>query len=142
MSVERAKEQLELAEGRWEDAIREHTQPPPHPASFARRLRALADAAAQEQAAYQYAADGGFGWRPGPAWLPPRELRPAPWRESLAPAEAWERFDEAVEGLSRARTGMSVAAIAQAFGYLSTVAWELAEAIEAGAQSSRAAHVG
>jgi hypothetical protein len=131
MSIDRAREQLELAEGRWREAIGEHAQPPPD-AGFARRLRALADAASQEQAAYQYAAEQGFGWRPGPAWLPPHELRPAPWRASLAPAEAWERFDEAVEALSRARTGVSVVAIAQAFGQLSSVAWELAEAVEHG----------
>lgn len=137
MSVERAKEQLELAEGRWELAIREHAQPPPD-AGFARRLRALADAAAQEQAAYGYAADEGFGWRSGPAWLPPRELRPAAWRESLAPADAWGRFDDAVEGLSRARTGLSVAAISQAFGVLSAAAFDLADAVDRTRGRSRA----
>jgi hypothetical protein len=129
VSVDRAKEQLELAEGRWEEAIREHAQPPPD-AGFSRRLRALADAAAQEQAAYQYAADQGFGWRPGPPWLPPRELRPAQWRDLLAPVEAWERLDDAVEALSLARTGISVHAIAQAFAGLSRAAWELAEAVD------------
>jgi hypothetical protein len=67
-----------------------------------------------------------------PAWLPPQELRPAQWRRSLAPAEVWERFDDAIESLSRARTGVSVAAIAQAFGQLSSAAWELAEAVERG----------
>jgi hypothetical protein len=138
VSVERAKEQLELSEGRWESAIREHAQPPPD-AGFARRLRALADAAAQEQAAYGYAADQGFGWRPGPAWLPPYELRLAPWRSSLAPVEAWERFDDAVAGLSRARTGLSVVAIAQAFGALSAAAWDLADAVERSRQRSAAA---
>lgn len=138
MSVDSAKEQLELAEGRWESAIREHAQPPPD-AGFAHRLRALADAAAQEQAAYRYAADEGFGWRPGPAWVPPRELRPAPWRESLAAVEAWERFDHAVEGLSRARTGLSVTAISQAFGELSAAAFELADAVNHARQGSRAA---
>lgn len=129
MSLERANEQLELAEGRWEDAIRDHAEPPPD-AGLSRRLRALADAAAQEAAAYGYAAEEGFGWRPGPPWAPPHELRPARWRESLAPAEAWARFDEAVEALSRARTGVSVQAIALAFGGLSRAAWELAEAID------------
>jgi len=138
VSVEQAKEQLELAEGRWESAIREHAQPPPD-AGFARRLRALADAAAQEQAAYRYAADEGFGWRPGPAWLPPRELRPTRWRESLAPVEVWERFDDAVEGLSRARTGLSVTAISQAFGALSAAAFELADAVDRARRGSRAA---
>jgi hypothetical protein len=46
VSTERAREQLELSEGRWETAIRAHAQPPPD-AGFTRRLRALADAAAQ-----------------------------------------------------------------------------------------------
>ncbi len=138
MSVERAKEQLELAEGRWESTIGEHAQSPPD-AGFARRLRALADAAAQEKAAYRYAAEEGFGWRPGPAWLAPRELRPASWRESLAPAEVWERFDFAVEGLSRARTGLSVTAISQAFGELSAAAFELADAVDRARRGSRAA---
>jgi hypothetical protein len=131
MSVETAREQLEIAEGRWQTAIKEHRQPPPD-VGYARRLRALADAAAQEQAAYRYAEQQGFGWRPGPAWLPPQELRPAPWRASLAPVDAWDRFDEAIEGLSRARTGVSVLAISQAFGQLSSAAWELADAVEKG----------
>jgi hypothetical protein len=131
MSVETAREQLELAEGRWQSAIEEHRQPPPD-VGYARRLRALADAAAQEQAAYRYAEQQGFGWRPGPAWLPPQELRPAPWRESLAPADVWDRFDEAIEALSRARTGVSVLAISQAFGQLSSAAWELADPVEKG----------
>jgi hypothetical protein len=140
MSVDRAREQLELAEGRWQAAIREHAQPPPD-AGYARRLRALADAAAQEQAAYRYADEQSFGWRPGPAWLPPQELRPAPWRPSLAPAEMWERVDEAVEALSRARTGVSVLAIAQAFGQLSAAAFDLAQAVEQG-QRQRAGRAG
>ncbi len=87
MSVERAREQLELAEGRWQTAVKEHAQPPPD-AGDTRRLRAL------------------------------------------APEDVWERFDDAVESLSRARTGVSVVAIAQAFGQLSAAAWDLAEAVE------------
>jgi hypothetical protein len=129
MTVESAREQLELAEGRWQSAIEEQRQPPPD-VGYARRLRALADAAAQEQAAYRYAEEQGFGWRPGPAWLPPQELRPAPWRESLAPADVWDRFDEAIEALSRARTGVSVLAISHAFGQLSSAAWELADVVD------------
>lgn len=141
MSVEQAKEQLELAEGRWQGSIREHAQPAPD-AGFARRLRTLADAAAQEQAAYRYADEQGFGWQPGPSWLPPHELRPAPWRVSLAPADAWERFDHAIEALSRARTGVSVVAISQAFGELSAAARALAEAVEHGQQRSRSTRAG
>jgi hypothetical protein len=141
VSVDRAKEQLALSEGRWRDAVGEHAQPPPD-AQFSRRLKALADAAAQEQAAYAYAAEEGFGWRPGPPWLPPHELRPAPWRASLAPPNAWDHFDAAVEGLSRARTGVSVVAISQAFGQLSAAAWELAEAVDSAALSQPAARAG
>jgi hypothetical protein len=141
MSVDRAREQLELAEGRWQSAIREHAQPPPD-GGFSRRLRALADAAAQEQAAYRFADAQGFGWRPGPAWLPPQELRPAPWRSKLAPDEAWERLDQAIESLSRARTGVSVMAISQAFAELSSAAWGLAEAVEQRQSRSRAARAG
>ncbi len=95
------KEQLELSEARWEAAGSEHAQPPPD-AGFTRRVCALADAAAQEQAAYRYADEQGFGWQSGPPWLPPRELRPAPWRPALAPPALWERFDEAI-GLFRER---------------------------------------
>ena len=136
MSTERAREQLELSESRWESAIRAHAQPPPD-AGFTRRLRALADAAAQEQAAYAYAAEQGFGWRPGPPWLPPHELRPAPWRSSLASAEAWECFDEAVEELSRARTGVSVIAVSRAFGVLTDAAYTLAAAIDEQQRANR-----
>lgn len=122
-------------------AIGEHAKPPPD-AGFARRLRALADAAAQEGAAYRYAADQGFGWRPGPEWLAPRELRPAPWRDSLAPDSVWERFDHAVDGLSRARTGLSVLAISQAFGELSAAAFALAGAVDRARQPARASGAG
>jgi hypothetical protein len=138
VSTDRATEQLELSEGRWLIAIRDHAQPPPD-AGFPRRLRALADAAAQEQAAYAYAAQQGFGWRPGPPWLPPHELRSAPWRSSLAPTETWERFDDAVKTLSSARTGVSVTAIAHAFGQLAAAAWELADAVDRAARPRRAA---
>jgi hypothetical protein len=141
MSVDRAKEQLELAEGRWQAAIREHSQPPPD-AGFSRRLRALADAAAQEQTAYRYADEQGFGWRPGAAWLPPHELRPAPWRPTLAPADTWQRLDDAIAALSRARTGVSVGAVAQAFGELSAAAWEFADAVDGRSQRSRASRAG
>ena len=80
---------------------------------------------------------GGLRLASGPAWLPPQELRPAPWRASLAPADVWERFDEAVAALSRAGTEVSVVAISQAFGQLSSAAWELADAVEK-AQRQRA----
>jgi len=137
VSIDRAREQLEISEGRWLNAVREHAQPPPDAGFPRRRLRALADAAAQEQTAYAYAAEQAFGWKSGPPWLPPQELRPAPWRLSLASAEVWQRLDDGVGALSLARTGVSVVAIAQALGHLSAAAWELAAEIDAGAQRSR-----
>ncbi len=111
---------------------------PPLDAGFSRRLRVLADAAAQEQAAYRYADEQGFGWRPGPAWLPSHELRPAPWRSTIAPADTWHRLDDAITALLRARTGVSAIAVAQAFGELSAAAWELADAVDGRSQRSRA----
>ena len=54
-----------------------------------------------------------------PAWLPPHELRPASWRPTIAPAETRQRFDDAIVALSRARTAVSVVAVAEAFGELS-----------------------
>jgi hypothetical protein len=45
VSVDCARERLELAEGRWQSAIKEHAQPPLD-AGYARRLRVLADAPA------------------------------------------------------------------------------------------------
>jgi uncharacterized protein with PhoU and TrkA domain len=42
----------------------------------------------------------------------------------------WNRSNEAVQSLNRARTGVSVVAIAQAFGQLSCAAWDLADAVE------------
>ena len=65
-----------------------------------------------------------------------------PWRSSLAPEEAWQRFDEAVQSLSRARTGVSVVAISQAFGQLSAAAWDLAEAVEQRQRQQRAGRAG
>jgi hypothetical protein len=77
--------------------------------------------------------------RAGPGMAPAAELRRAPWRESLAPVEVWERFDDAVRGLSRARTGLSVTAISHAFGELSAAAFELADAVNRNRQRARAA---
>ena len=56
--------------------------------------------------------------------------------------EVWERFDFAVEGLSRARTGLSVIAISHAFGELSAAAFELADAVDRARRGSRTARAG
>jgi hypothetical protein len=60
-----------------------------------------------------------------------RSYGPAPWRGSLASDELRERLDEAVESLSRARTGVSmVDDRARRSGRSPPPAWELAEAVE------------
>jgi hypothetical protein len=69
--------------------------------------------------------------------VPPHELRPAPWRPSLAPAAAWDRFDGAVEALSRARTGVSVIAVSRSFGVLADAAYTLAAAIDEQQRANR-----
>ena len=53
-----------------------------------------------------------------------------------------DRLDDSVAALSLARTGISVVAIAQAFGHLSAAAWELAAEIDAGTRRSRSTRAG
>ncbi len=131
MTVERAIGQLRTAEQRWNSALARHRLAPPD-AGYARRLRDLADACEQQQVAYQYAAQQGLGWDPPPAasvLKVPHELDPSSGRRG--PRELWERFDAAVQDLCDALAGISLAAIARAFGELSLAARELAQTDDA-----------
>jgi hypothetical protein len=113
----------------WAEAMRAHKLAPPD-AGFAARLRALADAAAREQAAWEDAHAAGLHWRPVPGAegaQPPYELRPGTGRRG--PAELWQHFDEAVAALNRAITGSNAAAVAHGFRELASVARSLAEAV-------------
>jgi hypothetical protein len=113
----------------WADAMRAHKLAPPD-AGFAGRLRALADAAAREQVAWEDAHAAGLQWRPVPGAegaQPPYELRPGTGRRG--PAELWQQFDEAVAALNRAITGSNAASVAQGFRQLAGVARTLAEAV-------------
>jgi hypothetical protein len=87
---------------------------------------------AQEQAAYGYADEQGFGCVPAQRGCRRRSCVRGPGGRLGAPVDMGERFDEAVVALSRARTGVSVMGIAQAFGQLSAAAWEVADAVERG----------
>jgi hypothetical protein len=126
----------------WAQALRAHIMAPPD-AGFAARLRALADAAASEQVAWEYAHGAGLQWRPvvgADKAQPPYELRPGTGRRG--PAELWQRFDAAVAALNRAITGSDAADVADAFGELSEIAGELADAVAredavAGSQAAR-----
>jgi hypothetical protein len=115
----------------WAEAMRAHKLAPPD-AGFAGRLRALAEAAADEQVAWEHAHAAGLLWRPIPGAEgaePPYELRPGTGRRG--PEALWSRFDTAVATLNSAITQSSAAAVADAFGELAEAANALAEAVTA-----------
>jgi hypothetical protein len=115
----------------WAAAMRAHKLAPPD-AGFAGRLAELAEAAAREQVALEHAHANGLLWRPVPGAeraQPPYELQPGTGRRG--PAELWEQFDAAVAALNRAITGSNSAAVADAFGDLSTIARALSDAVAA-----------
>ena len=113
----------------WAEAMRAHKTAPPD-LGFAARLSRLADAAHQEQVAWEHAHAAELLWRPIPgaeSAAPPYELRPGTGRRG--PAELWERFDAAVANLNRAISGSSAAVVADAFGEMAEAARELAAAV-------------
>jgi hypothetical protein len=113
----------------WAEAMRAHKLAPPD-ARFAARLRALAEAAGNEQVAWEHAHAAGLMWRPIPgaeSAEPPYEIRPGTGRRG--PEELWARFDETVAELNRSITGSSAADVADAFGELSEAAGALATAV-------------
>jgi hypothetical protein len=132
MAVEVAKivERMMSAGQRWESALDAHALAPPD-ADFPRRLAALAEAAAEQAAAFELAAEGGLGWRSriieGEFALAP-ELTPGMTRPG--PPELWERFDSATGGLAVALAGTSPATLAAAFNELAEVAGLLASDLQ------------
>jgi hypothetical protein len=113
----------------WAQAMRAHKLAPPD-AGFATRLKALSEAATNEQVAWEHAHAAGLLWRPIPGAEgaePPYELRPGTGRRG--PAALWGRFDAAVQGLNRAITGSDAATVADAFGELAEATADLAEAV-------------
>jgi hypothetical protein len=126
----------------WAEAMRAHKLAPPD-AGFASRLRALADAATSEQVAWEHAHAAGLLWRPIPGAEhaePPYELRPGTGRRG--PTDLWSHFDAAVTALNRAITGSDAAAVADAFGELSSVAGELAGTIAREDEAANARRAG
>jgi hypothetical protein len=114
----------------WAEAMRRHKMAPPD-AGFAARLRALSEAAAREQIAWEHAHAADLMWRPVPGAeraQPPYELRPGTGRRG--PTELWSRFDQAVAALNAAITGSDSARVADAFGELSEAARALADAVD------------
>jgi hypothetical protein len=120
---------VRLAADGWAAAMRAHMLAPPD-LGFSQRLRDLAEAAANEQVAWEYAHSVGLLWRPVPdaeSSSPPYELRPGTGRRG--PEPLWQRFDAAVAGLNRAISGTDAAAVADAFGEFSEAAGALADAV-------------
>ena len=99
------------------------------PLDATRGLRDFADACESQQIACEYAAQEGLGWEPLPPArrLPPPELRPDSGRRG--PAELWARFDPAWEDLGKALEGISLPAVARAFGELAIIARDLSAAV-------------
>jgi hypothetical protein len=113
----------------WADAMRSHKMAPPDD-GFAYRLKALSEAAATEQIAWEQAHAAGLAWRPVPGAenaAPPYELRPGTGRRG--PEELWTRFDEAVTRLNHAIARPDSAELAAAFGGMAESAADLADAI-------------
>jgi hypothetical protein len=118
------------ASDRWADAMRAHKLAPPDP-GFGARLRALAEAAATEEVAWEQAHTAGLLWRPVPgaeSAEPPYELRAGTGRRG--PRELWLRFDGAVLALNKAIAGSDAAIVAAAFGAMSEATGELADAVD------------
>jgi hypothetical protein len=128
-----AVDQVRLADQRWNAALEASEFAPPDP-GFSARVRGVADASEQEAAALRLADRSGVGWNPVPNARRMRlsyELRPGGHRPG--PVQLWERFDATVERLGVAMEGVSVSAVARAFGELSDVARAIADELERGA---------
>jgi hypothetical protein len=113
----------------WAQAMRAHKMAPPDP-GFAARLRSLAEAAEQEQIAWEHAHKAGLLWKPIPGAeqaQPPYELCPGTGRRG--PTKLWERFDQAVASLNRVISGSNAAAVAAAFGEMADAVGTLADAV-------------
>src|SRR5947209_13676348 len=128
MSVERAINNMNAADHTFRSALRQHRLAPPD-AAFSRRLKHFADACESQQTACDYAAQEGLGWEPLPPARrpPPPELRADSGRRG--PAELWAKFDPAWEDLGKALEGISLPAVARAFGQLATIARDLSVAV-------------
>ena len=128
MSVERAINNMNAADHTWRAALRQHRLAPPDD-GFSRRLKDFADACESQQISCDYAAQEGLGWEPLPPARrqPPPELRADSGRRG--PSELWATFDTDWEDLSTSLEGISLHAVARAFGQLATIARDLSVAV-------------
>jgi hypothetical protein len=129
-----AIDQHELADSRWRAALELSAEAPPD-LNLASRVRAIADAAEQQAAAFRHSDALSLGWRAqssaGGQYLSYELRAGAAWRRERGSPELWERFDAAVEQLWAALEGVALSAIARAFAAVSDVTRQLADEIEA-----------
>jgi hypothetical protein len=131
MTIQEAMNRLTNADGFWRESLHDHARAEPNDA-YAERLRRTAEAAEKEHEACLAVAEEGLGLEP----LTPEEVQPLPYelqRPSgrIGPDELWARFDEIHNAWMAAWLQRDMAVIADAFGQLSTVLYELADAVDA-----------
>jgi hypothetical protein len=130
MSVEQTLEQMRIADERLKHALASMRLAPPD-AGYTRRLRRLGGAFEELAIAYDHAGLDGFTNAPPeePLRLPiPHEVAADSGRPG--PPRLWRAFDDAVDELDEALTGISYSGISRAFARLSKIVLELASAVE------------
>jgi enoyl-CoA hydratase/carnithine racemase len=130
MSAEQTLGQMRVADESLQHALASMRLAPPD-AGYTRRLRRLCGAFEQLAIAYEHAALDGFTNAPPdePLRLPiPHEVAPDSGRPG--PPTLWRAFDDAVDELNEALTGIGYGEISRAFARLSKIVLELANVVE------------
>lgn len=128
--IEQTLEEMRIADESLQHALASMRLAPPD-AGFARRLRRLGGAFEQQGIVADHARADGFTFTPPaePLKLPiPHEIAPDSGRPG--PPTLWRTFDEAVDELNEALTGISYGGISRAFTRLSKLTLELAAVVE------------
>jgi hypothetical protein len=117
------------AQGGWRAALQAHRLAPPD-AGFSARLLALSEAAHEEALICWRAHEAGYVWprHRAAGAEPPYELRPESGRRG--PELAWQRFDAAVEAVTRATSQTDLHRVGSAYEEMAVAAGALAEEIE------------
>jgi excisionase family DNA binding protein len=129
-STDQTLGQMRIADESLQHALASMRLAPPD-AGYARRLRRLCGAFEQLAIAYEHAAMDGFTNAPPaePLRLPiPHEIAPDSGRPG--PPTLWRAFDDAVDELDQALTGIGYGEISRAFARLSKTVLALADAVE------------
>ena len=131
MTIQEAMNRLTNADSVWRQSLHEHARAEPND-GYAERLRQTAAAAEKEHDACLAVAEEGLALEP----LAPEEVQPLPYelqRPSgrVGPDELWARFDEIHDAWMAAWLQVDMTVIADAFGKLSEILYELADAVDA-----------